>query len=159
MRGFGYGVLFFLAATLMPVLEWVALFIAVRKPLLQAMKRAAYAGLFLLVGIFLPMLIWVAFGIVTRMTLLRWWERRAALKPAATRQPRLGALRKVPGVALAFLLVIYSPVLIWVGAAIAIQELLRRWRESRLPSVMVCGTDTHCPPGFICHRGRCVPAY
>ncbi|MDP2917707.1 MAG: hypothetical protein Q8O16_07260 [Dehalococcoidia bacterium] len=56
-------VLAILAGILFPLLIWVALFIAVRKPLLHVLKRAGSAALALLAGIFSPVLVWVGFGV------------------------------------------------------------------------------------------------
>ncbi len=70
MKRVGYGVLFLLVGVLFPVLIWVALFAAIREPLLQAMRRVASAILALLAGIFFPLLIWV--GLVVA---LRQWVR------------------------------------------------------------------------------------
>ena len=132
------------------------------------MRRVAYAVLFFFVGILFPVLIWVALAIAIRELLLRWRERRAVLKPATVRQQRFGGLGKVATVALAILVAILTPVLIWVALAIAIRELLLQWRGSRLPSTMVCPIGTGCQPGsicatgrpgYICIAGRCVPQY
>jgi len=158
MRRIGYTALFALAGILMPVLIWVALFVAIRQPFLRAMRRVGYAMLFFLVGILMPVLIWVALVIAMREPLrqavprlaLRWSQRTASLK-----RP----MRQVVFVMLAFSFAILTPVLIWVGLAIAIRELLLQWRESRLPSSLVCRIDTDCPPGYICVAGRCVPQY
>jgi len=167
MRRVAYVGLFFLAGILMPVLIWVALFVAIRQPLLRAMRRVGYAMLFFLVGILMPVLIWVALVIAMREPLcqavprlaLRWSQRTASLK-----RP----MRQVVFVMLAFSFAILTPVLIWVGLAIAVHELLHRWHVSRLPSTMVCPIGTGCQPGsicaagrpgYICIAGRCVPQY
>ena len=159
MKRVGYAALFFLVGILFPVLIWVALVVAIRRPLLQAVRRVGYAALFFLAGVFMPILIWVAFAVAIRQPLLRWWERRAVLKPATVRQRRFGALGKAGYVGLAFLVAILMPVLIWVAFAVAMRELLLRWRESRLPSTLVCRIDTDCPLGYMCLAGRCVPQY
>ncbi len=123
------------------------------------MRRVGHIMLALLAGILAPVLIWVAFGVAIRKPLLQWWQRKAVLKPATVRQRRFGALGKASSVLLAFLTTILAPVLIWVALAIAVRELLLRWRESHLPSTMVCRIDTDCPPGYICLAGRCIPRY
>lgn len=159
MKRVGSALLALLAGILFPVLIWVALFVVIREPLLQAVRRAGSATLALLAGISAPVLIWVGFTVAIRELLLRWWERRAALKPATVRQGRFGALMKVPSVMLAFLVAILMPVLIWVALFFAIHELWLRWRESRLPSILVCRMDTDCPPRYICVAGTCLPQY
>ena len=159
MRRTGATILALLAGILMPVLIWIALFVATRRRLLQAAKRVAYTVLFFLAGVLYPVLIWVAFVVATRKPFLQWWQRKAVLKPPTVRQRRFGALGKVSAVLLAFLTTILAPVLIWIALAIVVRELLLRWRESRLPSAMVCRIDADCPLGYICLAGRCVPQY
>jgi len=157
MRRVAYGVLFFFVAILFPLLIWVALFVAIRKPLLQVMKRVAYATLFFLVGVFMPILIWVAFVVAIREPLLRGvhWLSLAWHQMAGSKR----AMRPIAYVPLFLLVAMLIPVLIWVAFAIAIRELSLRWRESRLPSALVCRLDTDCPPGYVCLAGRCVPQY
>ena len=159
MKRVAYMGLFFLASILFPILIWVALFVAIREPLLRAVRRVGSVVLALLAGISVPVLIWVGFTVAIRELWLRWRERRAVLKPATVRQGRFGALTKVPSVVLAFLVAILTPILIWVALFVAIRELWLRWRESRLPSILVCRMDTDCPSGFICLAGRCMPQY
>lgn len=72
MRRVAYGFLFLLAGILFPVLIWVALFVAMRKPLLHSMRRFASAVLALLAGIFFPILIWVGFGVAVK----QWVQER-----------------------------------------------------------------------------------
>ena len=123
------------------------------------MRRTGATILALLAGILMPVLIWIALFVATRKPFLQWWQRKAVLKPTLVWQRHFGALGKVSSVLLAFLTTILAPVLIWVALAIAVRELLLRWRESHLPSTMVCRIDTDCPPGYICLAGRCVPRY
>lgn len=75
MKRVGYILLFLLVGILFPVLIWVALFVAIREPLLQAMKRVAWAALGLLTGIFFPLLIWVGLGVAVRQ-----WIRERMLQ-------------------------------------------------------------------------------
>ena len=123
------------------------------------MKRVASVVLALLAGILFPILIWVGSVVAIRGLLLQWWVRKAALKPATIRQRRFGALMRVQSIVAALLAAILMPVLIWVALFVAIRELLARWRESRLPSMLVCRVNTDCSPGFMCIAGRCVPQY
>lgn len=74
MKRVAYAALVFLAGVLFPVLIWVALFAAIREPLLQAVRRVAHAVFFFLVGIFMPVLIWVVFAVAIRELWLRWRE-------------------------------------------------------------------------------------
>lgn len=155
MRRVGSLMLALLAGILFPVLIWVALFVTIRKPLLRAVRRAAAVLLALLAGILAPVLIWVGITVTIRELWLRWWTRRAALKPATVRQVRFS----VPIVLLIPMVAFLMPLLIWVAAFIALSTLYRRWRESQLPSSMVCRIDTDCPSGYICVAGTCVPQY
>lgn len=66
MKRVGYGFLFLLVAVLFPVLIWVALFTAIREPLLRALRRVAWAALGLLTGIIFPLLIWAGLGVAVR---------------------------------------------------------------------------------------------
>ncbi len=75
MKRVGYGVLFLLVGVLFPVLIWVALFVAIREPLLRAMRRVACAALGLLTGVFFPLLIWVGLGVAVRQ-----WMRERTLQ-------------------------------------------------------------------------------
>lgn len=72
MKRVGHILLFLLVGILFPVLIWVALFVAIREPLLQAMKRVAWAALGLLTGIFFPLLIWVGLGVAVK----QWMQER-----------------------------------------------------------------------------------
>ena len=192
-RRAGYAALFFLVAILFPVLIWVALFIAVRKPLFRTVKKAGYAAFFLLLGVSMSALIWVGFFIVVRkplvavmrrvaytsrfllvsffMPVLVWVDIAGTIREPLLRGVRWvslswqqiagskRALRPVAFIPLLLLSAVLSPVLIWVALAVAIHELSLRWRESRLPSTLVCRLDTDCPPGYICITGKCVPQY
>jgi len=80
MRRVMYGLLFFLAGVLMPVLIWVALFVAVREQLVYAMKRSVYAVLFFLTGVFMPVLIWVGFFVA-----IKQWARERVPRRKAER--------------------------------------------------------------------------
>jgi hypothetical protein len=74
-------VLALLAGVLFPVLIWVALFVAIREPLLQAARRVASVVLALLAGVLFPVLIWV--GLVVAINhLVRGRIRQVGLAPA-----------------------------------------------------------------------------
>ncbi len=180
MRRAAFGALFFLVALLFPVLIWVALFVAIRAPLLRAVKRAGYAALFFLAGVSMPLLIWVGFVVAMRKPLLQAMRRAAyagllfwAAFSFASRQLLFGAIgwfvltrqhvgtwrrviRPVGYASLLFLVAILVPVLIWVAFAVVARELSLRWRESRLPSTLIA---TNPPPGFVWVEGRYVPQY
>ena len=155
MKRVAYVALFFLAGILFPFLIWVALFVAIREPLLRAMRRFVSLVLTLLAGMLAPFLIWVGVTVAIRELWLRWWKRRVALKPATVRQGRFG----VPIVLLVPIGAFLMPLLIWVAAYFALSTMYRQWRESRLPSSMACRINTDCSPGYICLAGRCVPQY
>jgi len=157
MRRATFGALFFVVAILFPVLIWVALFAAVREPLLRAMRRAAYAALFFLAGISMPVLIWVGFAVAIREPLLRGVRRLVLVWYQVAGSKR--ALKPIAYAPLFLVVAILMPVLIWVAFVVTIRELSLRWRESRLPSALVCRFDTDCPPGYVCLAGRCVPLY
>lgn len=163
MRRVGSVLLALLAGILMPVLIWVALFAAIRQPLLRAVRRVGSVLLALLAGILWPVIAWVALFATIRLMLLQWREKRAAkraaLEPTPIRQRRFGALRKVAPVVAALLAGVLMPVLIWVAAFFTLSALYQRWRESQLPSSIVCRIDSDCPPGYMCLAGRCVPQY
>ena len=113
MRRVAHGALFFLAGVLFPILIWVALFVALRKPILQALKRLAYGALFILAGILFPVLIWIGLFVAIRM-------------------PLLEATKKIASVLLALLAGILFPVLIWAGLFVSVNQWLRErvlWRE------------------------------
>ncbi len=68
-------------------------------------------------------------------------------------------MKRLRNCALALLIGFCTPLLIWVGAGCALYQS-RKQKEllkQALPNV-ACFIDTDCPPGFICWRGRCVPA-
>lgn len=153
----GYASLFLLAGISMPVLIWVGFVAAMRRPLLQAVRRVAYAAWFLLVGVCMPILIWGAFVVAIREPLLQGISQLALRRRQMSRLK--GTIRRIAYVPLFFLFAILMPVLVWIAGAVAIRELLLRWRESRLPSVLVCRIDNDCPRGYICIGGRCVPQY
>lgn len=96
MKRFLFAAMFFSAAVLMPILIWVALAVAVRKLLLQSIRRTRLIRsewgininkpsgpsvitipiFMLFIGVLMPLLIWVAFASITREMLLRWRQRR-----------------------------------------------------------------------------------
>ena len=66
---------------------------------------------------------------------------------------------------LALLGVFTAPVLIWVGAGVALYQdstsrslLQRPARRSFAGDGLTCALDADCPPGYICMNGSCVPA-
>lgn len=65
-------VLAVLAGILFPILIWVALFIAVRKPVLYALRLTRSVALALLAGIFSPVLIWVSLSVALRHRIREW---------------------------------------------------------------------------------------
>ncbi len=81
MKRVGYGVLFFLVGILFPILIWVGLFIAIRRPVLYAVRRVAAAALALLTGTIFPILIWVGFGAAVSHWIR---ERRLQREPSRT---------------------------------------------------------------------------
>ena len=115
VKRFAYIALSLLASVLFPILIWVALFMALREPVLQALRRIAYLALPFFAGILFPVLIWVGLF-------------------AAIREPMLRTERRIAYGALFVLVAISMPVLIWVGYAVAIRDLLLWWRGERLPS-------------------------
>lgn len=175
MKGAASGALFFLVAILFPVLIWVALFVAVRAPLLRVLKRFGYAALFFLVAVSMSILVWIGLAVAMRKplaTVLRQigtlalaiheslvrdvrWLSLAWYRIAGPRK----AMKPIAYVPLFLIAAVSMPVLVWVALAVVIRELSLRWRESRLPSAFVCRLDTDCPPGYVCLAGRCVPQY
>ena len=66
-------------------------------------------------------------------------------------------MRKLRNCSLAFFLGCCAPLLIWVGAGVALykrQKDVGQLRKSLLN--LLCSTDTDCPSGYICEEGRCV---
>jgi hypothetical protein len=76
MRRFGSVLLAIIAGMLFPVLIWVALFLAIREPLLVAAKRFGSVVLALLAGMLAPVLIWVGCTVTIRELLHRRRESR-----------------------------------------------------------------------------------
>ena len=76
MKRVGYAAMFFLAGILFPVLIWVALFVAIRQPLVRAARRVGSVMLALLLGMLAPILIWVGLFLAIRYLLLWWREER-----------------------------------------------------------------------------------
>ena len=56
---------------------------------------------------------------------------------------------------LALLAAAIFPVLIFVGAGVAMHQ--NEWRLRRQIKELFCSIDTDCPPGYVCVDGRCVP--
>ncbi len=80
MKRIGPVILALLAAVLMPVLIWVALFVAIREPLLRALRRSAFAAVSVLAGILYPVLIWVGLFAAMRERARRWRLQRAPVR-------------------------------------------------------------------------------
>ncbi len=60
---------------------------------------------------------------------------------------------------LAFLIGCSAPLLIWVGAGVALYQ--QRKQANLLGQVLpdlACSIDADCPPGFVCVGGYCVLA-
>lgn len=110
IRRIAYTGLFFIAGILFPVLIWVALFIAVRRPLLQVARRVASLALALVGGVLFPVLIWVALFVTVR-------------------EPLLQVAKRVAYTVLALLTGMVFPVLIWIGLVTA----MRQWIQDRVP--------------------------
>lgn len=81
MKRVGYSFLPLLAGVLFPILIWVALFAAIREPLLRALKRFAWAALGLLSGMVFPLLIWAGLGAAVKQ---RLQERMLQRRPRRT---------------------------------------------------------------------------
>lgn len=73
-------ILALLAGILFPVLIWVALFVAVRKPLLHVLNRIGSTVLALILGIFFPVLLWVGFGVAAKYKMREWRLRRVSAR-------------------------------------------------------------------------------
>lgn len=76
MKRVGSVMLALLAAILFPVLIWVGLFVAIRKPLLRGLKRAGAIALALLGGTSAPILIWVGLFVAMKEWVQEWGLRR-----------------------------------------------------------------------------------
>jgi len=122
----------------------------------------------ILVILFPAAYVWNLNASATYAAIKRAWEKRAVrTKVAADTKTKQGnyqgaempRMRRAAFGALFFVVAILFPVLIWVAFIAAIRELSLRWRESRLPSALVCRLDSDCPPGYVCLDGRCVPQY
>lgn len=142
--------------------RWVL--VALTKSCTARVESCTYAGLFFLAGTLFPVLTWVAFVGALRKLLLR--VTRQAINAALffvfgilLTMRQLARVRRVMYLLLFSLIGILLPALIWLGLAIAVRDLLRMWRKSRLASVLVCRFDTDCPSGYVCVAGRCVPQY
>ena len=59
---------------------------------------------------------------------------------------------------LALLLGCCTPLLIWVGAGVALYQRRKEVNllKQALPN-LVCSIDAECPSGYVCLHGRCVP--
>ena len=110
MKRVAYVAVAFLAGVLFPILIWVALFFAIREPLLQTSRRFASVILALLAGVLFPVLIWVGLVVVVR-------------------EPLLLAVRRVAYAVSALLIGIAFPVLIWVGLVVAVSQ----WIQEKIP--------------------------
>ncbi len=67
-------------------------------------------------------------------------------------------MRRLRNCALALLIGISAPALIWVGAGSALYQSRKQGNllKRALPN-LACSIDTDCPTGFVCLRGQCVP--
>ena len=67
-------------------------------------------------------------------------------------------MRRVRNSFVALLIGLSTPLLIWVGAGAALYQWRKRTNllKRALPEV-TCSTDAHCPPGYVCMDGCCVP--
>ncbi len=97
-----------LAGILFPVLVWLGLFVAIRRPAYEVVKRVGTVSLAIVTGILFPVMIWV--GLFT-----------------AIRRPLLQAMKRAGATALALLSGVFFPVLIWAGLVAATRELFLRW--------------------------------
>ncbi len=52
-----------------------------------------------------------------------------------------------------------TPVLIWVGAGVALNQIRKQSNllKRALPN-LTCAIDLDCPAGYTCMSGHCVPA-
>lgn len=78
-----------LAGVLAPIIIWVALFVAIRKPLFRALRRAGAIALAVLAGMLAPIIIWVALAVAVKELFQVWRLRRA---PARTIDEVLAAV-------------------------------------------------------------------
>ncbi|MBI4304578.1 MAG: hypothetical protein HY665_09625 [Chloroflexi bacterium] len=62
-------------------------------------------------------------------------------------------MKRLGKVVLALFIGSIAPLLIWTGA---VSALYQKRKETKLD--LACSIDSDCPPGFVCMRGRCVPA-
>lgn len=67
----------------------------------------------------------------------------------------------IVAITIGILMALFPAALIWyINGGGIYEAIVRRKRtkllEMALPNVN-CSTNTDCPPGFICVRGRCVP--
>ena len=67
-------------------------------------------------------------------------------------------MKRVRNCTLALLLGLCAPLLIWVGAGVALYQRRRQANlvKQALPD-LVCSIDADCPPGYVCVNDRCVP--
>jgi hypothetical protein len=67
-------------------------------------------------------------------------------------------MKRLRNLTLVLLLGCSAPLLIWVGAGVALYQ--KRRAASSLKQALSgasCSIDADCPPGYICLNGRCVP--
>lgn len=67
-------------------------------------------------------------------------------------------MKRLRNCIVALLLGCSTPVLIWVGAGVALYQRRKEANllKQALPN-LACSIDADCPPGFVCLNGQCVP--
>ena len=67
-------------------------------------------------------------------------------------------MKRLRNCMLALLLGCCTPLLIWIGAGVALyqRKKLTNLLKQALPN-LACALDVDCPPGFVCLSGYCVP--
>lgn len=66
-------------------------------------------------------------------------------------------MKRLRNCTLALLLGLCVPLLIWVGAGVALSQRRRQANlvKQAFPD-LVCSIDADCPSGYVCLNGRCV---
>jgi hypothetical protein len=90
-----------------------------------------------------------------------WYQHLAKFSFIGKEVGRMKYLKHFVAVPSVLVAALIAPVLwtglIWSGTFIGVGKLLKERRERRSLK-NTCRIDADCPPGYVCHRGQCVPA-